>query len=497
MQDSFVTSEAQAMYVVRGIQAFLKSRGYKALQAPIKEAVAEMYRYSSWSAFVGDRRSDQTFSPFDDAVDVREQTSRRLRQTDILSRRVGCGLDLAQAAIAEVRPTVACTDHLKIVERREKIEHWNKHYEEIARNRKPLIAPEVLERIKAPRKPQTRASVPRNGVFRGISVTDVKAILKSHIRGQMPSLIEIAASAAIDMDVRVALGLHEELLGCGFLTGDALDEDKEIFGSYQPYKDKFAHISDKGKSVFSPGTRFIPKMSSTYDPDTAVDLTAHAPVFELSSAHWFGGRTFLPGYFQSPPRGMIHRSNSEAAKDRMTDYYRRRDIYDIGILPRGEIERPDRWVGGQLRVPGEIDGRKKMIVATGDTDHKLGDHLLIERSFSALPNEWVLKLNAKWITVPLAGAVYDEYGRTFGYDESAFQSMIAILVGADLWRLAHRRLDLKLHTQGVRVELSITNNPSLESAIRTLANERNAFVSHIKPELAYGISLDARKLHSA
>ncbi|MBY3151390.1 hypothetical protein HFO56_03180 [Rhizobium laguerreae] len=495
MQDKFFTSEAQALYVVRGIQAFLKSRGYKVLQVPIKEAVAEMYRYSGWSAFVGDQSWDREFSPFDDAVDIRERTSRRLRQCDILSSRVGCGLDLARAAVAEVKPTVACADHLKIVAHLERIESWNKIREE-ERNRKPSIAPEMLERIKAPRKPQTKASVPKNGVFRGVSVTIVKAILKKHIRSEMPSLIELAASAGIDLDVRVALGLHEELLGSGFLSGDALEEDMEIFGSHQPYKDKFAHISDKGKSVFNPGTKFIPRMSSTYDPDIAVDLNAHAPVFELSSAHWFAGTTFLPAYFQSSPHGMVHRSNSESIRYGVTDYHRR-DVYDVGILPRGDVERPNRWVGGQLRVPDGVDGRGKMIVATGNTNRELGDHLLIERSFSELSDEWLLKLNATWVTVPSAGVVEDQYGRIFVYNGKAFQSIIAILVGADLWRLSHRRLDLDLPQQRVRVELSITGNPSLELAIRTLVIERNAFVSHIEPELAHGISLGVRGIDNA
>lgn len=73
---------------------------------------------------------------------------------------------------------------------------------------------------------------------------------------------------------------------------------------------------------------------------------------------------------------------------------------------------------------------------------------------------------------------------------TVFQSVIATIVGADLWRLAHRR-NAPGDGRNISVSLAVGDYDVLGCRLEALAADKGAFVSHIKPDLRGGIEITA------
>lgn len=337
--------------------------------------------------------------------------------------------------------------------------------------------------ILAPRPERKKASVKSNAVFRGISITIVKAILKEHSSWFFPVLVETACKSAISMDVRTTLGLHEELLAGGFVARGATEEDMEVLGR-DSYGAKPAHITDKGKSVFKPGTKYMLRTSSKFDPDAPVDLDAYPPQFDLCDATWFNGTVSSSASHPYDPEGAIHFHAGQHADDH---------VRHVNILTDNNHL---SGVEGS-RHPGiSLDGRRQFDIRYEywDTSKDSGGELVVRRSFSP---------GATWsLSVEIESAVPDsplwsldgkpgKYGISDDSTVIAVQSVVAVIVGADLWRLAHRRDGLSVQVP-IHASIRVGGGDKLEglrSSLRLLAEEGNAFLSHMSPDQRRGVSV--------
>ncbi|WP_327211190.1 hypothetical protein [Rhizobium leguminosarum] len=501
----FVTSLAHARHIAQK----LRKRIPRAVSEERSlEIVAWMYGYQNWKQLVASRSRD--YSSFDEDLSPEDRAGRREIHIGALVRfglheqasgtivdhvgptrrsrahdpmEAGSPIPVIKAAILakiSTRPTSPPTYLLPDLPQED-------DFSDQAWIPPKRMDDETRRAILAPRPQRKSASVKVNAVFRGIPITVVKAVLKQHSSWFFPCLADTACRSAISLDVRTALGLHEELLTSGFLARGATEEDMLAFSSHSShdsYGSKPAHITDKGKSIFKPGTKYMLRTSSGYDPDTPVDLTAFPPDFDVCDATWFNGCFSSSSYHRSDPEGLIHLNS----KQRDTDF-----VSTVLLLSENNHL---SHVGGS-RHPGiELDGRRRFGISyeyRGSSKRDSGGEVVVSRAF--LPKERILQVDVMpadednppdGLSVNPDKWGYQDHSRT-----AAVQSVIAVVVGADLWRLALRHRNLPEDGRvGVRIRVGGGKAfESLRMMLRLLADERVAFLSHLPPDDTMGVSL--------
>jgi hypothetical protein len=501
----FVTSLAHARHIAQK----LRKRIPRAVSEERSlEIVAWMYGYQNWKQLVASRSRD--YSSFDEDLSPEDRASRREQHIEALVR-FGLHEQASGIFVDYVGPTRRSRAHNPVeagspipVIKRAIFAKISTRPASPSKNLLPdflqeddfsnqaWVPPkrmddETRRAILAPRPQRKTASVKVNAVFRGIPITVVKAVLKQHSSWYFPCLADTACKSAISLDVRTALGLHEELLTSGFLARGATEEDMLAFsshGSHDSYGSKPAHITDKGKSIFKPGTKYMLRTSSAYDPDTPVDLTAVPPDFDVCDATWFNGRFSSSPYHRGNPEGLTH-LNSE---QRNTDFVSTVQLLSENIRFSS--------AGGSRHAGIELDGRRRFAISYeywGSAKRNTGGEVVVSRTY--FPKERILQLDVTPADEdhPPAGLSInrDKWGYQDHSRTAAVQSVIAVVVGADLWRLAHRRRDLPEEGR-VWVRIQVGGGKAFESLramLRLLAEERVAFLSHLPPDDTLEVSL--------
>jgi hypothetical protein len=454
----FVTSIEHGRAIAQALRFAI---GFHWSDRQTQDVSANLLGYATWGEFVDSPREPE--SAFDAYATAIERENRRDWHVHVLVAQ-GIPADVAARHIDRIEPT-AMTDI---------------HRKKIGQRQKSTLATCPHDSL------DTRANIPSDVLsskarFRGVGLRWVKEILKLHADWRFPTLAEIASAPRIDMDARRVVGLLEELRAAGFLREGATETGlPKSAGGFDVYREKPLHISDQGKLLFKPGTNGVGPISVDAYPLT-VDLDRVDPEFVFTDAGWYGG-VFLSSRFNRPlPRGFVHTENSYDT-----------ELHDSLNLGDVEIITPSTKKLKTVAGAFELDGRDRFGMVSNSDDMRRV--VIVERSLEFGKDDWRITLSLTSAERP--EIVKRDRGWNVSFHEEdiiSFQSVIATLVSADLWRLCHRRDALGLApeiTIALRCPFEDSEIAELYEGVFDVMMSQDYFLDLVLPHQRVGIRAD-------
>jgi hypothetical protein len=308
-----------------------------------------------------------------------------------------------------------------------------------------------------------------NSLFLGVDSLRLFEYL-GHFGREPKSMVDIATYVAVHQDIRVALGLAENLFVAGFFSYDPADDyQRTLWRQFQmprlrrPFYlttvcGEFLadpYLKARSKNLQGPGWSVDEEFDEQPLPKFETIEISHP--FTLTNARWLRGSIQTTTYMgKRIAPGLIHPSPEENEKDPRSRFYRHQELRRIRVLVNDPDEKRSWYVdddddGIEMGEAGldEVDGDpevQKTDMSRFDGVNLFGIeyeagyygrarcNLEVSRSFEEVEGTW--RLN-----VGVVGEVGDRDLEPF--DHTLLQSTITAVIGADLVRLAYLAGDAK------------------------------------------------------
>jgi hypothetical protein len=285
-----------------------------------------------------------------------------------------------------------------------------------------------------------------------------------HFRGEVKAMVDVATYVAVHQDIRVALGLAENMIVAGFFTHDPKEDfQRDYFKDWMPRLRRPFYLTKAAQLILS-DPYLTARSQNLRGPGWSIDEDfdeQELPVFEkmsiersftVTNARWFQGtirtNTYMKGRIAP---GLIH-PTAEVEEDRRYKYGRDYDLHRVDIIVHDPDARRSWYVDedspsahdddeedvfhSQDDGPAETklddskyDGIDLFAIAYKGQYYHGGDiQIEVGRTFEERQEAWIITLecmcNAENVDLD-------------GLDCTLLQSTLTAILGADLVRLAY------------------------------------------------------------
>lgn len=286
-----------------------------------------------------------------------------------------------------------------------------------------------------------------------------------HFRGEVKPMVDVATYVAVDQDIRVALGLAENMFVAGFFSIDPKDDyQRDFHRDWMPrlrrpfYLTKAArlvlddpYLAARSKNLQGPGWSIDEEFDEQELPSFE-SISIDRP-FTVTNAKWFQGTIQTNNYMKGRIAPGLIQPTVEVEEDRRYRYGRDYDLHRVNIIVHDpaarrswyQDEEPPTALDGEdeddvsqsegrgstetRRNDSRYDGVSLFAISFKGRYYRSDDALIeVARTFEEKQDVWVITMICK----------YD--GESLDLDDldcTLLQSTLTAILGADLVRLAY------------------------------------------------------------
>jgi hypothetical protein len=282
-----------------------------------------------------------------------------------------------------------------------------------------------------------------------------------HFRGDVKAMVDVATYVAVHQDIRVALGLAENMIVAGFFTHDPKEDFmRDHFKDWMPRLRRPFYLTKAAQLILS-DPYLNARSQNLRGPGWSIDEDfdeQELPVFEkisieraftVTNAKWFQGtirtNTYMKGRIAP---GLIH-PTAEVGKDRRYKYGSDYDLYRVEIIVHDPDARRSWYVDedspstqddydvedvfhceDEAKLDdSKYDGIDIFAIAYKGRYYRSGDILIeVARTFEESKDAWIIEMECRCNADSLD---------LDGLDCTLLQSTLTAILGADLVRLAY------------------------------------------------------------
>lgn len=274
-----------------------------------------------------------------------------------------------------------------------------------------------------------------------------------HFRIDAKAMVDVATYVAVDQDIRVALGLAENMVVANFFSYDADDDyERVIMKRYWPmprlqkqfYMTRACHefladpyLTERSRNLKGPGWSVDGWFDSQPLP-TFEKIEIDRP-FNVTNARWLQGTIRTNSYMKGRiAPGLIQPAKQEDDEDRRHRHWDYQ-LHRVSVVVDDPASKPS-WYADEpsedddIDGPGEVadtsryDGAALFAISYEGDYYREGCLIEVGRSFTSDGSTWRLSVELACKSV---------VGEFDASDHTLLQSTLCAVIGADLVRLAY------------------------------------------------------------